>query len=74
MREAVQEDKSSFYTYAKAHLSLNFPVVDVHDYEAQMKMQSVRNWRTAEGFDIRDKNANLNEHPRKPHNFILDEL
>ena len=37
-------------------------------------MESISKWKTIEGFDLRDKRVNLNEHPQKPHQAVLEGL
>jgi len=70
----VSQDKGNFYTYSKEHLSLAFPVVNENQIAVREKEQNEARWKTKSGFDYLMKKANINEHPKKPHSTVIDDL
>lgn len=70
----MSQDKGNFYTYSKEHLSLAFPIVNENQIAVKEKEQNEARWKTKTGFDYLMKRANINEHPKKPHPTVIDDL
>jgi hypothetical protein len=74
MRKQVAADTKHFYSYGKDFLSLAFPIVNESEIRTKEKEDSEARWKTKNGFDNLLKTANVNEHPKKPPQSVIDAL
>lgn len=74
LRKQLSKDTGNFYTYAKDHLSLAFPMVNENEIAAKAKADNEAKWVTKTGFENVVKRGNWNEHPKKPDPATLDDL
>ena len=70
----VENDKAHFYTYSKEYLSQSFPLVNENLIAVKEKQDNESRWKTPSGFDVHGKKSNWNEHPKKPHQAVMDDL
>jgi len=70
----IAADSSHFYAYSKEHLSGAFPLVNENEIESKEKASNKARWKTTRGFDNLQKSAAHNQHPKKPHPSVIQEL
>ena len=74
LRKRIADDKGNFYSYSKEHLSLAFPLINENEIKVKEKEANQARWKTQKGFDNMLKQLNPNEHPKKPHQSMIDDL
>ncbi|XP_032228067.2 uncharacterized protein LOC5503934 [Nematostella vectensis] len=76
LRQILAKEKERRFTYCPKYHSATVLPVDPDSVKKASQLESVRNWRTADGFIYPGKKTSLasNVHPKKPNSARADEL